>query len=240
MHPTESHSAMSEAALRRGARLGRSVALVLASLPWSAGIASGASSGPLATSDAVQSVPPRPTGGSTTAQRAIDGTSLGGFVLPVKPLDASCALSATRAWRWKVDDTQRLLLEGDVRVTLAGYAFSATRAAVWINRLPVGSTEATQVAIWFEGAREPTRRAGLGASGGNLLVTSTYLGKTDLSVVVPEDSAPRDRAFVAAGEARLADYLKRLEKGLSDGTAELLGQPDRTAETRAPESSPLP
>jgi len=239
---TESNSALRDAASRRGARFGRSVALVLASLPWSVGVASGVASGSMATSDAVQSVPPVPPQPSRppTAQRAIDGASLGGFVLPVKPLGASCALSATRAWRWKVDDTQRLLLEGDVRVTLAGYSFSASRAAVWINRLPVGSTEATQLAIWFESAREPTRRAGLGASGGNLLVTSTYLGKTDLSVVIPEDSAPSARAFLAAGEARLADYLKKLEKGLSDGTAELLGQPERTGETRAPESAPLP
>jgi len=239
---TESNSALRDAASRRGARFGRSVALVLASLPWSVGVASGVASGSMATADAVQSVPPVPPQPSRppTAQRAIDGASLGGFVLPVKPLGASCALSATRAWRWKVDDTQRLLLEGDVRVTLAGYSFSATRATVWINRLPVGSTETTQLAIWFESAREPTRRAGLGASGGNLLVTSTYLGKTDLSVVIPEDSAPSDRAFLAAGEARLADYLKKLEKGLSDGTAELLGLPDRAAETRAPESAPLP
>ena len=92
-----------------------------------------------------------------TNRRAIDGSSLGGFVLPTKPVDAPCSMSATRGWKWKSDDTQRLLLEGDVRVTLGGYSFSAKRALVWINRLPLPAGPATQIAVWFERADEPTR-----------------------------------------------------------------------------------
>lgn len=106
-------------------------------------------------------------------RRQIDGASLGGFVLPTKPVDGGCTISATEVWRWKTDDTQRLYLEGDVRIGVGGYSFSATRATMWINRLPLAGTAATQVAIWFERADEPTRRAGLGASGRDLLVTAT-------------------------------------------------------------------
>ena len=152
-----------------------------------------------------QAEPPQPrTAGD--ARRAIDGSTLGGFVLPTKPIASDCTLSATRVWKWKNDDTQRLYLDGDVRVSLGGYSFSARRATVWINRLPLESGAATQVAIWFERADEPTRRAGLGASGRDLLVTSSYLGDTTLTSVLSEDGAPDNRGFVATGEARLARF----------------------------------
>ncbi len=156
------------------------------------------------------------TSGST--RRAIDGASLGGFVFPTKPLDASCSLAASRGWSWKTDDTQRLCLEGDVRVTLGGYSFSAKRALVWINRLPLPAGPATQVAVWFEQADEPSRRAGLGASGRNLLVTSTLLGSTHLSLALSAHHAPSDTAFVAAGDLRLATYLRTLQHGIARGT----------------------
>ena len=179
--------------------------------------------------------PPR-----TTVRRAIDGTTLGGFVLPTKPLSAGCSLSASRGWAWKSDDTQRLLLEGDVRVSLGGYSFSARRAAVWINRLPLATGAATQIAIWFERADEPTRRAGLGASGRDLLVTSSYLGETALSLVMREDEAPRDRAFTAAAERRLALYLRTLVRDIEVGAKPLGNQPEFDMAPRVPEADPQP
>ena len=179
--------------------------------------------------------PPR-----TTVRRAIDGTTLGGFVLPTKPLSAGCSLSASRGWAWKSDDTQRLLLEGDVRVSLGGYSVSARRAAVWINRLPLATGAATQIAIWFERADEPTRRAGLGASGRDLLVTSSYLGETALSLVMREDEAPRDRAFTAAAERRLALYLRTLVRDIEVGAKPLGNQPEFDMAPRVPEADPQP
>ncbi|MFM1869067.1 MAG: hypothetical protein RL591_2475, partial [Planctomycetota bacterium] len=164
-------------------------------------------------------------GTNARARRAIDGTSLGGFVFPTKALDGGCTVSAIRGWRWKTDDTQRLYLEGDVRVAVGGYSFSAKRASVWINRLPLANGAATQVAIWFERADEPTRRAGLGASGRDLLVTTSYLGETKLSLVAPEDGTAPDAAFLAAGNARLARYLQQLSKGIDDGTVSLSARP---------------
>ncbi|MFM1889936.1 MAG: hypothetical protein RLZZ565_693, partial [Planctomycetota bacterium] len=120
--------------------------------------------------------------GAGAVDRAISGQALGGFVLPMRPVESGLAMSASRAWRWKSDDTQRLLLEGDVRVTLGGYAFSARRALVWINRLPTATGFVTQAAVWFEQATEPSKRSGLGASGRDLLVTGSYSGTTTLSV----------------------------------------------------------
>lgn len=153
------------------------------------------------------------TSTAPTQRIAINGQKLGGFVLPSQPLDGNLALSATKASRWKVDDTQRLLLEGEVRFKLGSYHITAKRALVWINRLPTANGVVTQVAAWFERAEEPARRAGSGASGKDLLITGSFLGETRISLVVGTEQAPASSAFVKAGEARLASYLRQLAAG---------------------------
>src|SRR5690554_297828 len=69
------------------------------------------------------------------AQRtiAITGDRLSGFVLPVEPLDADIRIKSLRGSAWSVDDTRRLLLEGDVVIEIGNYQFDAQRAVVWIN-----------------------------------------------------------------------------------------------------------
>jgi hypothetical protein len=176
------------------------------------------------------------TDGESTTRRAISGSSLGGFVLPMRPIESGLSMSATRGWRWKSDDTQRLLLEGDVRVSIGGYAFSAKRALVWINRLPTASGFVTQTAVWFEEADEPSRRSGLGASGRDLLVTGSYLGQTTLALSLTEDGAPPRSAFRSAGEARLARHLRELAAG-----GQTLGaRPSVDARATRPEWAPRP
>ena len=202
---------------------------------------------------------PSPDGGSPvpTSRKAIDGRSLGGFVLPTKPVGGACTLAAAHGWSWKHDDTQRLVLEGDVRIGVGGYSFSTKRAVVWINRLPLGGEAATQIAIWFEQADEPTRRAGLGASGRDLLVTASYMGATELSLVVTEDGPPgpaqrsrlaredsaaaaeRLRAL-AAGEARLARALRELTARTSAGTQRLSTTPIVDVPVIREEPAPTP
>lgn len=208
---------------------------------------------------AAQAEPPPAARASDTSdpvtrstRKSIDGASLGGFVLPSAPVDGRCTIAATRGWRWKTDDTQRLMLDGDVRIRLSGYNFSARRAVVWINRLPLRTPAAesttsasaesvvTQIAIWFERADEPTRRAGLGASGRDLLVTATLRGTVDLSLVVAEEGAPTDAAFVARGEARLAGFLRGLEQKIAEGSATLATGPGRDSPTTPVERDPQP
>jgi len=173
---------------------------------------------------------------ATTARRTLDGSALGGSVLPVSPIDGGCSLSALRATRWKVDDTQRLLLEGEVRVAVGGYSFTARRAAVWINRLPIGADAVTQVAVWFEEAHEPTRRAGLGASGRDLLVTATIEGSVQLAAVTTADRVPPRDAFIAAAEARLSSHLR----SLLEGPRTLAARPSVDAASREQEAAPVP
>ena len=179
--------------------------------------------------------------GAGPTRRAITGASLGGFVLPMRPVESGLSMSATRGWRWKSDDTQRLLLEGDVRVSLGGYAFSAKRALVWINRLPTAGGFVTQAAVWFEEADEPSRRAGLGASGRDLLVTGSFLGQTTLSLALSEEGAPPRSAFRTAGEERLARHLIGLAAGVSGPAAGVSGPPTggRTLGTRPVLDTPI-
>ena len=61
---------------------------------------------------------------------AIDGSSLGGFVLPILPVQHDLEIDARKVRDWTVDDTKRLYLEGDVEVTLGTYAFRADAALI--------------------------------------------------------------------------------------------------------------
>jgi len=203
---------------------------------------------------------PTAFGQVATKMKPIDGASLGGFVLPTQPISGSCKFSATRGWTWKTDDTQRLFLEGDVRATVGGYTFSAKRAIVWVNRLPLGGEAATQIAIWFDQADEPTRRAGLGASGKELLVTATTMGATELSLVITEDGTPDEartsvdrrrasdeasaaksrRELLREGETALARYLRGLTARILAGTQRISTAPILQSPTTAAEPPLLP
>ncbi|MCP4836195.1 MAG: hypothetical protein GY895_15685 [Phycisphaera sp.] len=147
---------------------------------------------------------------SETREIPIDGRSLGGFVLPVLPVPHDLRMSAERAAEWTVDDTKRLLLRGDVTIEIGSYDFRSEVAVVWINRLPTSDGLVTQFAAWFPSVSEPTRRAGLGASGRDVLITSTLSGEVKLSAVVLEQGPVRS-GDVASGEKRLTRYLRRLQ-----------------------------
>ncbi|MHC4833438.1 MAG: hypothetical protein ACYTFH_06050, partial [Planctomycetota bacterium] len=161
----------------------------------------------IATPASGQDAPAAPAG---TVRMPVAGGSLGGFVLPVSPLAEDLELRAARAWVWSVDDTQRLVLQGDVFVEFGSYRFRADEAVVWINRLPTAEGLVNQFAIHFDEVREPTERAGLTTGGRDLLVTGSGRGAVVLKVASLERrAAPRTPALVAA-EARLAAYLRRL------------------------------
>ncbi len=152
------------------------------------------------------------TGQAGLREAPITGDRLSGFVLPIVAQETDLVLQATRTLRWKVDDTLRLALQGDVRITVAGYNFMARDALVWINRLPSAGGLITQVAMWFPKVAEPTRGAGVGVAGGNVLVTASLRGSVRLlSPVVQEQAA--GRSVVAPGEARLAEHLRAIAAG---------------------------
>ncbi|MSR28437.1 MAG: hypothetical protein EXS03_02530 [Phycisphaerales bacterium] len=143
----------------------------------------------------------------------ITGESLGGFVIPVEPVASEIVIEGVRGWAWDSDDTKRLQLEGDVRVRFGGYYFSAKDAVVWINRIPSDQGLINQIAIFFPQAEEPTRRAGLGASGKDLLVTGSTRGDVTLSIIVLDRVPPPANATLKRGVQRLRGYLESVARG---------------------------
>lgn len=162
----------------------------------------------------------------------ITGDRLGGFVLPIEPGTWNARFTSTRANTWKVDSTQRLFLDGQVNVQLGPYDFYAEQAVVWIERIPSERGVITQIAVWFPATSEPTKAAGLGASGSNLLITASTLGETSLRSVLPEPTPPKGSVTLRRGELRLAAYLR----GLAEKPPPLRSLP----EVRRPAPPPPP
>jgi len=143
----------------------------------------------------------------------ITGDRLGGFVLPIEPVRSDLRATCVKAWNWRVDDTQRLELVGDVRISIASYDFAAQRAFIWVNRLPSGEGLINQIAIWFPEVDEPTRRAGLGAAGRDLLVTASTRGELAVTATLWEDAQAPQSGELAMAEARVQRHLAQIASG---------------------------
>ncbi|MCE9619283.1 MAG: hypothetical protein K8R92_05195 [Planctomycetes bacterium] len=139
----------------------------------------------------------------------VTGDRLSGFVLPIVPVQSDLVIEGTRAYSWKVDDTRRLVVEGDVRVTVGAYSFATRQVVVWINRIPSADGVITQAAMFFPQVGEPSRRAGLGVAGDDVLVTSSFRGKTTLKVPLLQEQPPH-MSYYAKGDQRLKTYLQQL------------------------------
>lgn len=140
----------------------------------------------------------------------ITGDRLGGFVLPVTPINADIVLRANQAQEWRIDDTQRLLLKGDVEVEIGNHRFRSQAATVWLNRLPSAGGLINQVVVYFDQAYDPLQRAGTGVEGKDLLVTGSARGKVILRCPVLEPQQLPPEGIVGRGERRLAEYQRRL------------------------------
>lgn len=145
-------------------------------------------------------------------------------------------IKAARAWAWSEGgaanvvgpdglpvSTQRLYLQGDVRIDMGGYTFSAAQAVVWIQTLgPSGvmsrDTEhrVRQIAVQFDRVADPGAEAGYSQAADRLLVTATLDGV--LSLAVDSVSAGRpdgavQTPFLNEGERRFARFLRELSTG---------------------------
>lgn len=149
---------------------------------------------------------------AATAQRTmtVTGDRLSGFVLPIEPLETSSSLTALRAWAWTVDDTKRLVLDGDVQVNIDGYQFAAETAVVWINRIPSAKGEINQFALYFPTITDPTKRAGLDIQGTDILITASTRGEVKLDTAWLENSEPKKPGLIRQADARLAEHLRNI------------------------------
>ncbi|MBL0926983.1 MAG: hypothetical protein IBJ11_04930 [Phycisphaerales bacterium] len=153
----------------------------------------------------------------------IDGRDFANATLPAAVQRGTLSMAAVRGWAWRDRQTQRLLLAGDVRVTIGGNRFHAERAVVWIEpvRNRADGRDAEQVAVYFENVRELGVAPTVGVDGRALLVTAILVPEAPASLRVDviaqgrplEEEGGRHASFVGEGEARLARYLRSLAGG---------------------------
>lgn len=183
--------------------------------------------------------PAQPSGGgpaATVTQPAGDfsGRDFGGLRVPSPQQRGDLVLRSSRAWVWAdggggggaigVDGlpvgTQRMLLQGDVRVEIGGYTFSAAQAVAWVQAL--GPSEVNpndpdrrvrQIAIQFDRVSDPTADAAFSQAADRLLVTATLDGTLTLgadALTPGRPGAPAQATFITESEERFARYLRSL------------------------------
>ena len=164
------------------------------------------------------------------------GDRLSGFVLPVEARDGNINLNALKAHVWTVQDTQRLLLTGDVMVQVTGWTFEAQQAVAWINRVPSDKGLVNQIALFIPEVWHHTSEAGRGPQGRNLLIVGTARGSVRMNVALLDDGPPPPSNLVTLADKRLANYLQGLQRGAPAlaNIPQVLGQAD------APEYVPTP
>lgn len=179
----------------------------------------------------------------------LTGKDFAGLRLASAPQGGELKLRAARAWMWTEPvgadptfDTQRLYLQGDVRVEFGIYSFTAVQATVWIDPISLGTPEGAkptyQVAVYFDRVSDPGAQAGFAQAGDRLLVTGVLQG----DIVLGPDSLRRGATrepFVAESEQRFARLLFELVNGAQGeaGRAEM-PPPDATA-PRGPGTAPI-
>lgn len=165
------------------------------------------------------------------APPVIDGRTFSEVNLPAPVQAAGLSMSAARSWTWREGNTERVLLDRDVRVTLGPYSFRAKKASVWLEPVRIEGRDAEQVALYFAEVSDPAGAVGLSQQADRLLVTAVIariepVMKTDLK----REGRPED-PFVAESEARLARYLSDLAAPAPAGDV------DRTAGGVPPSAS---
>jgi hypothetical protein len=178
------------------------------------------------------------------AQTGPAGPSFSRVSLPIAAVDGPLRFQARRGWAWTdADGASRLLLTGDVWMTLAGSSFRADRAAVWLRRVTDGpDTGAWQVYVDAENVRTPTGSPGLSVRADRLPVSGVVRATGPIAVradlLTPEaPPAGEHGEFLTGAEAGLAETLRR-----SAGLPATTGQEDvpEIARRPIPDRAPPP
>ncbi|MBX3359507.1 MAG: hypothetical protein KF745_13890 [Phycisphaeraceae bacterium] len=155
--------------------------------------------------------------GTRPAPPSITGRTFSGIEIGGNVQQGDIVLTGAVGSTW-VDEgevggrpTTRLLLSGDVTVSLGVYRFNAARAVVWIETIGTTGSDPQQpirqVAVFFDRVGDPVGEAGVSQSGDRLLVTGTLSGQLSMKVDLLRRGRRAD-PFVAEAERRLANYLR--------------------------------
>lgn len=160
---------------------------------------------------------------------AIDGRTFAGVRFNQAAVTGKLKFAASRVWQWDDGATQRLVLDGDVRVTIAGYAFRAKRAAAWLETFIQDQKQHTQVFVYFEelgSAADPA---------GGVTMTSDNLPVRAVIDVDGEVSLTADRLEQGPPPRAAAPVLPAAEAALRKSLRREMGSPEEP-----PPETPLP
>jgi len=109
--------------------------------------------------------------------------------LPIDPLEGDVRISGLDVTAWREGEVQRLLIEGWVAVDIGDYSFRAERAVAWISRRDVAGATRNEIVLYLAHVNDAQRPAGSFASGRELLVTSSSIGRVSLKSDLFRESA---------------------------------------------------
>lgn len=149
---------------------------------------------------------------------SVSGQDFAGIRLPLNAVKGTLKLKAARVWAWvqpsETGPVNRLMLSGDVRITLGLYEFSAAQAAVWIQKLEgaEGDAGTYQVFCYFDRVGTPTADASISVSADRLPVRAVIEAPDGVQVSCstdPVNSRPGD-PLIYEGERALARAIREL------------------------------
>lgn len=202
----------------RGRVRGRTVGLVCAAAVCAAAGRAGAVSDLAAAP--VRNAPPRvlPVGGGTGASAGdATGRDFAGVRFPTSVEAADISIAGQRASVWTDGSARRVLLQGDVKVEIGVYRFTAVQAQVWIQDVPggVAGKPVRQIAVFFDRVQDPGARAGFAQAGDRLLVTGVVSGEFVMRADVV-NRGKSEEPFVGESERRLSRHLMLLREQRAD------------------------
>lgn len=153
--------------------------------------------------------------------------------LPIEPVPGEIALSALRAWTWTDASgpvpVHRVVLEEDVRVSLAGYDMAAQSAVLWISPRPDIGPDAVQIFAHLSDVSTPEADASVALAAEVLSVQGVIRLSTGVELAADDiREGPVDLPATLVAEVVLAGFLDSIE------TSPILTPPtiDRLAEER--------
>ena len=145
---------------------------------------------------------------------AVDGRTFAGARFTTDTRPGGVSLAARNASAWSDGATRRLLLTGDVRIAVAGRAFVADRAVIWLESPPPGpptpadESPRTQVAVYATNLRDPAAAPDRSVRADRLLVTAVVTGDTTLRADILRQGRPEGDPLLREAEERLARHVR--------------------------------
>ncbi len=153
---------------------------------------------------------------AATKGPSFDGRDFAGRRFPLAPLAGPVAFSGARAWVWRDGPCRRLLLSGDVQVTLATHRFQARHAAIWMEEISPG---VEQIFVAFDRVGNPQDASAFGIAAERLPVRAVIMpqGAIQLTCDAVAEGEPGGElpeplaAFLPEAQTMLATSLARLD-----------------------------